>query len=237
MKIAIIGYGRMGHAVERAAQARGHEVTVRIDRDNLEEFDSQAFKESDVAIEFSTPGTAAENVLKCLEAGVPVVSGTTGWDGSRQEVEEAVKAQGGALLSATNFSIGVYVFRQASKLLARYMERFPEYTGSLHEVHHVHKLDHPSGTALTVARDIIEEAPRLKSYGEGEHYGLPISCERRGEVPGIHEVKWESQVDSITLRHEAKSRDGFAIGAMVAAEWLQRSNGRKGVYGIEDVLN
>lgn len=236
MKIALIGYGKMGRAVERAALSRGHQVVARIDVDNRADMDSDAFRSADVAIEFSAPAAAPANVAAAARRGVPVVCGTTGWEASRPQVEADVLAAGSALLAASNFSIGVYVFRAASRLLARFMDRFPQYSPSLHEVHHVHKLDHPSGTALTVAGEIVAEVSRLGSAEETDAPApgvLPISCERRGEVPGIHSVNWRSAVDQITLTHEAFSRDGFALGAVVAAEWLP---GHKGIFSIDDVL-
>lgn len=240
MKIALIGYGKMGRAIERVAQERGHEIVSRIDIDNIDDIQSPAFRQADVAIEFSRPQAAPGNVEGAVRQGVPVVCGTTGWYDQMPEVEKAVLDADSALIAASNFSIGVYVFRAASRLLARYMDRFPQYEPSMHEVHHVHKLDHPSGTALTVAHEIVDQVSRLTQCGEPapgssqtpESF-LPITCERRGEVPGIHSVTWRSAVDEITLTHEAFSRDGFALGAVIAAEWLA---GKKGIHTIDDVF-
>lgn len=229
----------MGRAIERVALERGHEVTARIDVGNRADMDTDAFRTADVAIEFTAPAAAPGNVAEAARRGLPVVCGTTGWDAERARVERQVLEAGTALLAATNFSIGVYVFRAASRLLARFMDRFPQYSPRLHEVHHVHKLDHPSGTALTVASEMVAEVGRLDRACEVEPGAaapegvLPVTCERRGEVPGTHSVKWTSDVDTITLTHEALSRDGFALGAVVAAEWLA---GRKGIFSIDDVL-
>lgn len=239
MKIALIGYGRMGRAIERIAVGRGHEICARIDIDDTHLFESKAFKEADVAIEFTQPTMAVENILRSFAAGVPVVSGTTGWQDSLAEVKAMCEEGRGTLFYSSNFSIGVYLFREANRYLARLMEGFPAYRPLLTEVHHIHKLDHPSGTAVTVAEEIVKANGRLTRWAEteGEDPGegvLPIAYERRGEVPGIHSVSWESDVDTITLTHSAKSREGFALGAVVAAEWLQ---GRKGFFGMEDMMS
>ena len=245
MKIAIIGYGRMGHMIERIAQERGHSVCARIDVENLADTASPGFREADVAIEFSRPDAAAGNILRAFAAGVPVVSGTTGWDGSLPEVREMCLRGDGTLFHSTNFSVGVYLFRAVNRCLARLMDRFPQYSPSMLEVHHVHKLDHPSGTAITIADDIVAASARLDSWqepAEVPHSGaagaggrtLPVAHERRGEVPGIHTVVWDSPVDSITLSHSAKSREGFALGAVMAAEWLQ---GRKGFFTMDDMMS
>lgn len=223
MKIALIGYGKMGHIIEKIALQRGHEVTCRIDRDNLEDFDTEAFRTSDVAIEFTTPATAEENVRKSFSAGVPVVCGTTGWTAALPEMKQLCNDGKGTLLWASNFSIGVNIFMAVNKFLARIMDKFPQYTPSLHEVHHVHKLDHPSGTAITLAEQLISATERVQGWEEEPASSadlLPISHERRGEVPGIHTITWDSSVDYISITHSAKSREGFALGAVMAAEWL-----------------
>lgn len=240
MKIAIIGYGKMGHIIERIALERGNEITCRIDRDNLGDFDSEAFLSSDVAIEFSTPATAPDNILRCFGRGIPVVCGTTGWtsrlDGFRQLCDEGK----GTLLWASNFSIGVNIFRAMSRYLTRMMDAFPQYRPRLEEVHHVHKLDHPSGTAVTLAEDIVAGCGRLSAWAEPEEGRdladdiLEVDHERRGEVPGIHTIIWKSPVDEITITHSAHSREGFALGAVMAAEWLA---GRKGFHTIGEMLH
>lgn len=246
MKIALIGYGRMGKMIEKIAEERGHKVCSRIDVENIDEIDSDAFRKADVAIEFSRPQAAVENILRAFAAGVPVVSGTTGWSDSLPQVRALCEEGKGTLFYSSNFSIGVYLFRQANRYLASLMDKFSDYIPSMLEVHHVHKLDHPSGTAITIAEDIISVSERLDSWCEPEEVSgsdrveaetgrsLPISHERRGEVPGIHSVRWESDVDFIEITHSAKSREGFALGAVKAAEWLQ---GRKGFFTMEDMLN
>lgn len=259
MKIAIIGYGKMGHAIERIAIERGHQIVSVIDADNTAEFDSDAFASADTAIEFTTPSTAPDNVMRAAERGVPVVCGSTGWYARRAEVEEAVLAAGSALLASTNFSIGVHVFNSISRRLAHIMGKLDQYTPRMSETHHIHKLDHPSGTALTIAEGIIGECPRIEGWeDEGVVWmnaapeererqmadaiargkeipadRLPILTRREGEVPGIHTVTWESPVDTITIEHSAKSRDGFALGAVIAAEWLAH---RKGIFTIDRMM-
>lgn len=245
MKIALIGYGKMGHMIETIARERGNEVTVRIDKENLEDFGSEAFLSSDVAIEFTTPGTGAANVGRCMAAGIPVVSGTTGWvndidpesGATRLEEAKARCERGeGTLMWSSNFSIGVNIFMAVNRYLARIMNSFPQYTPSMVETHHVHKLDHPSGTAITLAEQIIEATGRIKEWVEpsaerdvaGAEPGagiLEIAHRREGEVPGIHTITWDSAVDEITITHSAKSRAGFALGAVMAAEWLAAKQG------------
>lgn len=238
MKIAIVGYGRMGHIVEQTALSRGHEIVCRIDIDNRDDFAGDAFRSADVAIEFSRPEAAVENILACFAASVPVVSGTTGWYDSLPELS-AICARGeGTMLTASNFSLGVNIFREINRRLADIMNRFPGYIPSMTEIHHIHKLDHPSGTAITLAADIIEHSERLDSWAETAHAEagqgvLPITPFRKGEVPGIHSVCWNSEADSITLTHSAKNRSGFAEGAVIAAEWLK---GRQGAFTMADVL-
>lgn len=238
MKIAIIGYGKMGRMIEKIAIERGHEISCRIDKDNISDFDSAAFAGSDAAIEFSTPATAVGNMEQCFRHGVPVVCGTTGWLQKQKEVEAECEKAGGTLMHATNFSIGVNIFRRLNSCLAKMMEKFPQYTPSMTEVHHIHKLDHPSGTAITLADDIIKADSRVNAWADAENAPadtslLPIASERRGEVPGIHTIEWDSNVDTITITHSAKSREGFALGAVMAAEWLA---GRKGVCTIDDMF-
>lgn len=255
MKIALIGYGKMGHAVEKIARERGHEIVAVIDAHNPEEMDGEAFASADAAIEFTTPSTAAVCIERAVAKGVPVVSGSTGWYDALPEVSRKVKEAGGALLASSNFSIGVYVTRLVVRELARVMGHLPQYTPSLTETHHIHKLDYPSGTALTMAADIVEADALLNGYtpvGEVrlDENGatttqrpsetpasmdgmLPVLAIRRGEVPGIHTAAWESAVDTITVTHEAKSREGFALGAVTGAEWIA---GRKGVFTIDDMM-
>lgn len=220
MKIALIGYGKMGHIIEEIALSRGHEVVVRIDRDNQEDFDSPAFLGADVAIEFTTPETAEQNVLRALERGVRVVCGSTGWNCSR--VRASLTGEQ-AFLWSSNFSLGVNILFAINRRLAEMMRPYEDYTPSMTEVHHIHKLDAPSGTAKTLAEQI-------KAAGHDE---VPIESIREGEVPGIHTIVWDSPVDTITLSHSAKSRRGFALGAVIAAEWLRD---KTGYHTMEEVM-
>ena len=221
MKIALIGYGKMGHIIERVALERGHEVVCKIDRDNLDDFESPQFRSADVAIEFTTPLTAVENIRKAWQAGVPVVCGTTGWQQHLDELKQELKSNKKALFWSSNFSIGINLFFALNKCLANLMKPYGEYKPSMTEIHHIHKLDAPSGTAVTLANDICFPTDRIESI-------------REGEVPGTHIVRYESNVDSIEIRHDAKSREGFAFGAVLAAEFLQE---KQGFYSMPDLLN
>lgn len=237
MKLALIGYGKMGHAVEKIALERGHEIVAVVDAGDEDILAGPEFASADAAIEFTTPQAAPGNVMKAVAAGVPVVCGSTGWNDRRAEVEDAVKASGSAMIASSNFSIGVNVMMEISRRLARIMDRFPQYTPSLSETHHIHKLDHPSGTAITLLEGIIKECGRENGWQEGAQTGegvIAVECERRGEVPGLHTVSWTSAVDRISLTHEAFSRNGFALGAVMAAEWIV---GRHGVFGMNDMLD
>lgn len=239
MKISIIGYGRMGRLVEKAAIERGHKIACIIDADNTDDLGDKAFRESDAAIIFTVPGAAVDSILACFAADIPAVVGTTGWLDNFDEIEKICLKEKGSLMYASNFSIGVNLFRIINRRLAGLMQEFPQYHPEIEEVHHIHKLDHPSGTALTIAGDIMDNAPRIGSWAEpqtGETLPdgvLPINHRREGEVCGIHSVTWKSDVDKITITHEAFSRMGFAEGAVKAAEWLV---GKKGVFTIDDML-
>lgn len=234
MKIALIGYGKMGHVIEEIAMARGHEIVCRIDVDNQHDFESEAFASADVAIEFTTPATAVENYRRAFAAGVPVVSGTTGWLDRMPEIEQACE-EGATFFYASNFSLGVNVFFAVNRWLAGVMNHFDDYHVSLEEIHHIHKLDHPSGTAITLADGIIENIDRLSQWSETQQAAdvLPIVAQREGEVPGTHIVRYDSEVDTITIEHRAKSRRGFALGAVVAAEFTV---GKKGFLTMSDML-
>ena len=260
MKIALIGYGKMGHIIEEIALSRGHEVVCTIDVNNLEDFGSDAFRSADVAIEFTTPKTALANVARCLEAGVPVVVGSTGWYDQLPQVKADVEKANGSLFWASNFSIGVNVFVAMQKYVAKIMNAYPQYDVTLEETHHIHKLDSPSGTAITIANAITDNLDRKSSWKETaaiwqhedqsvdvarnaevvtqfsshEPEELEVVAFRRGEVPGIHTVVYDSEVDTITMTHSAKSRRGFALGAVVAAEWM--GDGKKGVYTMTDLM-
>lgn len=250
----------MGHAIERIALQRGHEIVSIIDLDNPDDMEGEAFRSAEAAIEFTTPGTAVANVERAARQGVNVVCGSTGWYDNLPRVAQVIYDTGTALIAASNFSIGVHVFNSISRRLAHIMNRLPQYVPSMSETHHIHKLDHPSGTALTIAEGIIGQLDRLDGWAdtgmiwedapeaerkaqetEAERLAsevpadrLAITTYRRGEVPGIHEVTWESPVDEITICHSAKSRDGFALGAVMAAEWIA---GKKGVYSIAQMMD
>ena len=239
MKISLIGYGKMGHAIERHAIERGHTIVCRIDADNIADIYGSDFASADVAIEFTRPEAGFDNCLRAINRGVPVVSGTTGWSQRLPELKTLCDSGRGTLLWSSNFSIGVNLFMALNRYLTRLMAPFPQYRPAMNEVHHIHKLDHPSGTALTLAGDIIAADPALTAWTEdadraaAEPDTLLITHERRGEVPGIHTIAWESPVDTITITHDAKSRDGFALGAVMAAEWLA---GKTGYHTIDQFI-
>ncbi|GKG72647.1 4-hydroxy-tetrahydrodipicolinate reductase [Parabacteroides goldsteinii] len=236
MKIALIGYGKMGKTIEQIALNRGHQIVSIVDINNPEEFQSANFKSADVAIEFTTPATAFDNYMKSFAAGVPVVSGTTGWLDRISEIKEKCEKEGKTFFYASNFSIGVNIFFALNKYLAKIMNNFPVYNISMTETHHIHKLDAPSGTAITLAEGIIENVDRKDRWTletAEQPTDLPIHAIREGEVPGIHEVTYESDVDYISIKHDAKSRAGFALGAVVAAEFTA---GKKGFLGMDDML-
>lgn len=240
MKIAIIGYGRMGHLIEEVAKSRHLEISCTIDVGEKDKFSSEEFRNSDVAIEFSTPDTAVDNILACFAAKVPVVVGTTGWTNSLPSIQAMCEKGAGTMLFASNFSIGMNIFMAMNRYVARIMDVFDNYSPSLEEIHHIHKLDHPSGTAVTLADQLIKVSGRIKEWvekelGEKPSAGvLPVYHRREGEVPGIHTVTWESECDSIIMTHDAKNRLGFARGAVSAAEWLA---GKKGLFTIGDFLS
>lgn len=235
MKIALIGYGKMGHAIEEVAFCRGHEIVCRIDAKNTEDFDSPSFASADVAIEFTTPATSVENYYRAFAAGIPVVSGTTGWLDRLPEIKRACE-QGNTFFYASNFSLGVNIFFALNRWLASVMNHFEDYHVSLEEIHHVHKLDHPSGTAITLAEGLIANLDKIHDWSETSSATgiLPISAKREGEVPGTHIIRYDSDVDTITLEHKAKSRRGFALGAVIAAEF---TIGKKGFLTMNDLLS
>lgn len=235
MKIALIGYGKMGKEIEQIAISRGHRISVIIDVNNLSDFDSEAFKSSDAAIEFTIPSEAYNNYLRCFKHHVPVVSGTTGWLDKIDEIKGFCQ-QGETFFYASNFSLGVNVFFAVNKYLATVMNRFPQYDVSMVEVHHTQKLDAPSGTAITLAEDIISKIERKNDWVNepaDNASQLFIKSEREGLVPGIHTIKYESDVDEIIIHHSLKNRRSLALGAVLAAEFVKNN---KGFLGMEDMI-
>lgn len=234
MKIALIGYGKMGRMIEQTALGRGHDIVSIIDIDNQEDFASPQFASADVAIEFTTPQAAYGNYLKAFERDVKVVSGSTGWMKEHGDDVRRMCGEGGkTLFWASNFSIGVAIFSAVNRYLAGIMDGFTQYSVAIEETHHIHKLDAPSGTAITLAEDIAGKIGRIKGWELAEagndsaaHDGvIRITAVRRGEVPGIHTVRYDSEADSITITHDAHSRKGFALGAVLAAEYTKDHHG------------
>ena len=249
MKIALIGYGKMGKEIEKIAVARGHEIVSIIDIDNQQDFESEAFKSADVAIEFTNPHVAYQNYMKTFAAGVKLVSGSTGWlEEHGEEVKKLCTEGGKTLFWSSNFSLGVAIFSAVNKYLAGIMNNFPAYEVSMVETHHIHKLDAPSGTAITLAEGILEKIDRKDKWvmgtltaPDGTVSGttdcatneLSVSSIREGEVPGIHAIRYDSEADSITITHDAKNRKGFALGAVLAAEYTA---GHEGFLGMSDLF-
>ena len=228
MKIALIGYGKMGKMIEQIARERGHEIVSIIDIDNQQDFDSPQFQSADVAIEFSAPQAAYGNYLKAFSHGVKVVSGSTGWMKDHgDDVRRMCCEEGQTLFWASNFSIGVAIFSAVNRYLAKIMNQFPQYDVEMEETHHVHKLDHPSGTAITLADEIVERIDRKEAWAEEttDPKMLRVDHIRRGEVAGIHTVRYDSDADIITITHDAHSRKGFALGAVLAAEYTKDHQG------------
>ncbi len=237
MKIALIGYGKMGKTIEEIALTRGHEIVSIVDAGNQEEFESERFASADVAIEFSAPTEAKNNFRRAWQAGLPVVSGTTGWTIDIDKLQEEIDEKNATLFWTSNFSLGANIFFELNKHLARIMNGFPDYDVSMEEIHHTEKKDAPSGTAITLAEDIIAAIDRKSDWQE-EHdnqpeYILPIKSLRIGKVPGTHTIVYDSDVDRIMITHEAKSREGLALGAIIAAEFTA---GKKGLLGMDDLL-
>ncbi len=236
MKIALIGYGKMGKEIEQILIARGHTIPLIIDLNNTNDLDAAHLKEIDVAIEFTTPSTAYGNVVKCLEAGVPVVCGTTAWLDKLPQVEQLCKEKNGAFFYASNYSIGVNIFFEINRLLAQLMNRFGEYDVTIEETHHTQKKDAPSGTAVTLTEGILENLDRKQKWVCGTTTvpeELEVVAIRRSVVPGTHTVTYESDVDSLSITHMAKSRRGFALGAVLAAEFLY---GKTGIFSMKDLM-
>lgn len=230
MIVAIIGYGKMGHEIEKVLIERGHTVALKIDVDNRQEcMTKSTFEGVDVAIEFTSPATAYDNIRECLLLGVPVLSGSTGWLEHKEEIDILCKEQGGAFFYSSNYSLGVNVLFRLNRWLSKVMATMPQYDVKIEETHHIHKLDAPSGTAATLAEEM-----KTASKGKISVAKEDIISYREGEVPGIHTITFDSEEDTITVSHSAKSRRGLALGAVLAAEWLV---GRKGVFSMDDFLS
>jgi 4-hydroxy-tetrahydrodipicolinate reductase len=242
MNFALIGYGKMGRTIEAMGIQQGHSFPVIIDEDSTDLLRADHMKGIDAAIEFTVPAAAPGNIMECIRLGIPVVSGTTGWNDRISDIERFCMENKGTLFYASNFSVGVNILFAMNRKLAGIMKQFPEYAVSMEEVHHVHKKDAPSGTAISLAEQILEEKKQIKGwYLKGsdrdlEKAGdrLPIVAIREGEVKGKHSILYESELDSITLSHAAKTRDAFAAGALLAAAYIKD---RKGVFGMQDLLN
>jgi 4-hydroxy-tetrahydrodipicolinate reductase len=236
LKIALIGYGKMGQMIEKVALDRGHEIVSKIDLNSTDE-DWLAFKNADVAIEFTKPDSAIGNIVKSFTNNVPIVVGTTGWYDNYEEVKSLCLQNNRSLLTASNFSIGVNLFFHINKLLAKAMENYPEYNVELEEIHHTQKLDAPSGTAITIAEGILSELKRKQKWALSEEVSDPsdlaITALRQDDVPGTHSVQYSSDIDTIEIKHTAHNRSGFALGAVIAAEWLHN---KKGVYTMNDII-
>lgn len=245
MKIALLGYGKMGKMIESIALDRGHEIVLVIDQDNSHELTTENLNKADVAIEFSTPGSVMHNIQTCIKSKTPLVVGTTGWYGHLQEVKDACLAGDASVMYGSNFSVGVNIFFQINQVLAKMMNQFSDqYDVGMEEIHHIHKLDSPSGTAITIAEDIIQEFEKKTEWvdvkaneetvtvHQPEH--LIIESYREGEVPGTHAVIYDSDVDRIELKHIAHGRQGFALGAVLAAEWLKD---KSGFYSVKEMYN
>ncbi|MCL4157311.1 UNVERIFIED_CONTAM: hypothetical protein GTU68_058091 [Idotea baltica] len=237
MNIALIGYGKMGKTIEQLALAAGHQVVLRIDVNNGSDLNPENLDQVDVAIEFTRPESAFQNIVTCLENGVPIVSGTTGWLEHLEEAQQLVEKYQGGLFYASNYSIGVNIFFALNRYLAKMMKQYGQYEVSMEEIHHTQKLDAPSGTAITLAEGILTELPHKKDWVNSaatNNEDLPIISKRIDKVPGTHEIAYQSTVDNITITHTAHSREGFARGALAAAEWMV---GKQGFYGMEDMLS
>ncbi len=236
MKIALIGYGRMGHEIEKVATERGHEIALVADIDNPGDLEPEILGKTDVAIEFTIPASVTGNLAKCFAADVPVVTGTTGWYEELQGVIDRCNREGKSLFYASNFSIGMNIMFAVNEYLARLMNGFRQYNVRIEETHHTQKLDAPSGTAISIAGQIIESLEHKMKWTLGEAHSeeeIPVTARREGDVIGHHKVVYESGVDILTLEHEAKSREGLALGAVLAAEFL---HGKKGVFTMRDLM-
>lgn len=235
MRIALIGYGRMGKAIEKVALERNHEIVATINAESTEN-DWNSVKSADVAIEFSLPSTVVANIKKCFELNVPVVVGTTGWYNEFSTIQQECKAKNGGLFHATNFSVGVNLFFEVNKRLAQLMSSQPDYQLGIHEEHHIHKLDAPSGTAISIAEQIIDNNSNIAQWNKDQSSSkdsVGITSLREGEIPGTHVVRYENEIDFIEIKHEAKNRKGFSVGAVLAAEFMKDQHG---IFTMADLL-
>lgn len=236
MRIALIGYGRMGKTIEKIALEKGHQVPLKVDIENQSDLNEENLAKVDVAIEFSTPATAFDNVCACINAGVPIISGTTAWQDKMDEAKTLCYEKSGAMIVSSNFSIGVNLFFALNKKLSEMMQTYPDYKLQISETHHTKKLDAPSGTAITLAEGIMsvnEEKTKWVNEKTDAEDTIPIISIREPDVPGTHIINYKSEIDSIEIKHEAYSRIGFASGALLAAEWIIE---KVGVYDMKDVL-
>jgi 4-hydroxy-tetrahydrodipicolinate reductase len=235
MNIALLGYGKMGKEIEAIALNRNHHVVLKIDKDNIDQITESDLGKAEVAIEFSTPDTVIDNIKKCISAKLPVVVGTTGWYDRFNEIKKLCDDRHGSLFHATNFSLGVNLFFKVNTYLAELMNKYEDYDVSMEEIHHVHKLDKPSGTAITLANQILQKIERKKNWSidKKNKETLFIKDIREGEVPGTHIIKYHSQIDDIEIMHKAHNRKGFALGAVIAAEFLKD---KKGIYTMNDII-
>ena len=236
MKIALIGHGKMGKEIEKIALAKHHNIVARVNELNVSAFSLEDLKRADVAIEFSTPASVLKNIQACFDIDLPIVVGTTGWNHEVENIKSYCLQNNKSLFYSSNFSLGMNLFFELNKKLAHLMNKYPEYEVSMEEIHHIHKKDKPSGTALTLANQILENLERKKNWSlekTESSESLWIQEKREGEVPGTHSIRYASSVDKIEITHEALNRSGFAEGALMAAEFLI---GKKGVYGMKDLL-
>jgi 4-hydroxy-tetrahydrodipicolinate reductase len=235
MKIILLGYGKMGKEIEKIAISRNHKIILTVNKENAASISRDDLKKGDVAIEFSTPGTVLDNIKKCIDAQLPLVVGTTGWYDHYREIKQLCEEKNGTLFHATNFSVGVNLFFKVNRYLAELMDKYEEYDVSMEEIHHIHKLDKPSGTAITLAEQIIDKIGRKKKWSieDRSPQTLHIVDKREGEVPGTHIIKYSSGIDDIEIMHKAHNRRGFALGAVLAAEYVHN---KKGIYTMQDLI-
>ena len=235
MKIALLGYGKMGKEIEAIALQRHHTIVLKVDETNSASITKTDLQQADVAIEFSTPHTVISNIKKCLDAQLPIVIGTTGWYDLLKDIENECQQKNGTIFHSTNFSLGVNIFMKVNSYLAELMNKYTNYDVSMEEIHHIHKLDKPSGTAITLANQVLDKIERKKNWSitNTNSQSLFIKDIREGEVPGTHIIKYTSAVDDIEIMHKAHNRQGFALGAVIAAEYIYN---KKGIFTMNDLM-